>query len=543
MRQTANEYFKKHKFYVMVWLTFTFGVAFFAPLKSFQLKWLIDAQSEQEALKWIILVFVITIVSFLLETTCRRIYTHMACEAVDEMRKSIMKSTLNRRYIEYREEKDAAYISLLTTDCRILYDDYYMSLFELVFWGGIMLVALLMFVYLNPILLLVTIMVSVPPIVFPRFMNTTLRNSRSAFWAEMEQYTNHIKELLSGFEVIRNFLYIEVYLQKHRKSSEKVRGYEEKYQQNLNTVVMSTSLMSNLIFAIMLLVGIFMVYNGNITLGTMTTATSLVNFVISPCHRIIQAYAKLKATKSIREKFEFILNRETEEISGAGTCTEAIGGLYCKDLCFAYPNHSSATLNGIRFSLNPNEKIAVVGESGCGKSTFAKILYQYDTTYSGSIWFGKRELREMDPVFLYTKVGYMAQDTYLFNDTIRNNICLYTQYDDAELEAALLVAGLKEFLDTLPEGLDAIVGENGNLISGGQRQRIGIARLVIRKYELIIADEITANLDVETTEQVMSNLLKLPCSMIVITHNTSGKFMKQFHAVYKMEQGHMIRKA
>lgn len=132
---------------------------------------------------------------------------------------------------------------------------------------------------------------------------------------------------------------------------------------------------------------------------------------------------------------------------------------------------------------------------------------------------------------------------YLFNDTIRNNICLYTQYDDAELEAAILVAGLKEFLDTLPEGLDAIVGENGNLISGGQRQRIGIARLVIRKYELIIADEITANLDVETTEQVMSNLLKLPCSMIVITHNTSGKFMKQFHAVYKMEQGHMIRKA
>ena len=137
----------------------------------------------------------------------------------------------------------------------------------------------------------------------------------------------------------------------------------------------------------------------------------------------------------------------------------------------------------------------------------------------------------------------MAQDTFLFNDTIRNNICLYSQYDEAEIEAATIAAGLKDFIQTAPDGLDTVVGENGSLISGGQRQRIGIARLVIRKYDFIIADEVTANLDTETTDQVMDNLLNLPCSMIVISHNTNGGFIKQFDEIYKMEQGYMMRRA
>ena len=94
-----------------------------------------------------------------------------------------------------------------------------------------------------------------------------------------------------------------------------------------------------------------------------------------------------------------------------------------------------------------------------------------------------------------------------------------------------------DWVSTLPDGLDTLISENGKNLSGGQRQRIGIARLALRRYDLIIADEITASLDPDTSGQVMENLLALPCMVVAITHDVSGAFMKQFDKVYRVEHG------
>ena len=96
---------------------------------------------------------------------------------------------------------------------------------------------------------------------------------------------------------------------------------------------------------------------------------------------------------------------------------------------------------------------------------------------------------------------------------------------------------MADWVATLPEGLDTVLSENGKNLSGGQRQRIGIARLALRKYDLIIADEITASLDPETSAQVMQNLLSMPCMVVAITHDTSGAFMQEFDQIYRVESG------
>ena len=129
----------------------------------------------------------------------------------------------------------------------------------------------------------------------------------------------------------------------------------------------------------------------------------------------------------------------------------------------------------------------------------------------------------------------MSQSTFLFNDSIRNNISLFEPFSDEQIQNAINLAGLRRFVDSLPDGADSILQENGKNISGGQRQRIGIARMIVRQYEMVIADEVTANLDMETTEQVMSNLLAMPCSMVVITHNITGEYMNHFDKVYRLE--------
>lgn len=119
----------------------------------------------------------------------------------------------------------------------------------------------------------------------------------------------------------------------------------------------------------------------------------------------------------------------------------------------------------------------------------------------------------------------------------RSTICLREDFPEEQLEHAVVSAGLSEWVASLPDGLDTVLSENGKNLSGGQRQRIGIARLALRQYDLIIADEITASLDPETSQQVMENLLSMPCMVVAITHDVAGTFMQGFDKVYHVRSG------
>ena len=211
MHHQVNDYFKQNIGRVALFGVFTVCVSFFAPLKSFQLKWLIDSKSKQEAFAYLGLVFLITFLSWFFETLSRRTFTKLACEAVEQIRGRIMGGVLRRSVAQYNQEGDASYLSLLTTDLRTLYDDYYMSLFNLVFWGGIMVCALVLYLYISPVLLVAVFLVTIPPLVLPRRMNAKLKQARDDFSRQMAAYTQQLKELLGGFELIRAFLREDAY--------------------------------------------------------------------------------------------------------------------------------------------------------------------------------------------------------------------------------------------------------------------------------------------------------------------------------------------
>lgn len=535
MNPTVRAYFKKHTGMVVIWCLITACVSFLAPLKTFQLKWLIDSQSKREAFGYLGLVFIITFLSYAFETLSRRSFTKIACSAAQSVRERVMSQVLRRPVAQYDLEGDASYLSLLTTDIRTLYDDYYMSIFNIVFWGGIMSVSLAMYLYISPVMLIAVLLVTVPPLVIPRIMDNGLKRSRDSFSLQMVQYTQSIKELLGGFELIRGFLREDAYTEQHHKASQQAKDKELQFQQSLNKVITSTSLISNMIFPIILLIGLVLVFDGKITVGTMSTAASLSNFVITPCHQIAQNYAKIKSSKGIRERLENAMADSQTEVKGS--VLDPIQTISCDNLGFTYPGATSPVLHDMALSISNHEKIAIVGESGCGKSTFAKLLFQYYPNYSGHILFNGIELRDISRTALYNRVGYISQSTFLFNDTLRNNIRLMADFSDEQILQAAKSAGIADWICSLPEGLDTLISENGKNLSGGQRQRIGIARLALRSYDLIIADEITASLDTETSQQVMENLLSMPCMLVAITHDTSGDFMKNFNRIVCLADG------
>ena len=503
-KATVNDYFRHHWVKLMLFALFTAAVSFFAPLKNFQLKWLIDSKSKQEALGYMGLVFLITFTSWFFERLSRRSFTKLACGAVEQVRGQVMERVLRRPVSQYQREGDAAYLSLLTTDLRTLYDDYYMSLFNIAFWGGIMLCALGMYLYISPVMLAAILLVTVPPLVLPRKMNERLKASRDAFSLQMAGYTQQLKELLGGFEVIRGFLREDAYAARHRDAARQARDSEQAYQQSLNAMVVNTSLISNLIFPIVMLVGLFLAFDGRLTMGTVSTAASMANFVITPCNQIAQCWAKVRSSKGIRQRLEAAMSGP-EKVS-AGRAIGKLEHIECKDTGFSYPGAAAPVLRGVRLTVSGQEKAVLVGESGCGKSTLAKLLFQYYPDYTGSILFNGQQLRDIDRQSLYQRVGYIAQTTYLFNDTLRSNICLGADFPEAQLSHAIGMAGLTDWVSTLPDGLDTLISENGKNLSGGQRQRIGIARALVMEPEFIVADEPISALDVSIRAQVL-NLL------------------------------------
>ena len=533
--RTVNDYFKQQWPRLILFAAFTLGVSFFAPLKNFQLKWLIDSKSKQEALGYMGLVFAITFSSWFFERLSRRSFTRIACGAVEQVRQRILEQVLHRTVAQYNAEGDAAYLSLLTTDLRTLYDDYYMSLFSIVFWGGIMLCALAMYLYISPVMLLAILLVTIPPLVLPRRMNERLKATRDAFSLQMADYTQQLKELLGGFEIIRSFLREDAYAALHQKAARKARESELDYQQSLNAMVTNTSLISNLIFPVVMLVGLVLAFDGRRTMGTVSTAASMANFVITPCHQIAQCWAKVKSSQGIRQRLEAAMAEP--QAAEQGEPIGHIDSIQCETVRFAYPNTAEPVLKDASLTVDAAQKVALVGESGCGKSTLAKLLFQYYPDYSGDILFNGRQVRTLDRTALYRRVGYIAQTAYLFHDTIRNNICLHEDFPDEQLAHAIAAAGLTDWVASLPDGLDTVISENGKNLSGGQRQRIGIARLALRSYDLIIADEITASLDPDTSQQVMENLIAMPCMVVAITHDVAGSFMHQFDKVYRVEHG------
>ena len=533
--RTVNDYFKQQWPRLILFAAFTLGVSFFAPLKNFQLKWLIDSKSKQEALGYMGLVFAITFSSWFFERLSRRSFTKIACGAVEQVRQRILEQVLHRTVAQYNAEGDAAYLSLLTTDLRTLYDDYYMSLFNIVFWGGIMLCALAMYLYISPVMLLAILLVTIPPLMLPRRMNERLKATRDAFSLQMADYTQQLKELLGGFEIIRSFLREDAYAALHQKAARKARESELDYQQSLNAMVTNTSLISNLIFPVVMLVGLFLAFDGRLTMGTVSTAASMANFVITPCHQIAQCWAKVKSSQGIRQRLEAAMAEP--QAAEQGEPIGPIESIQCETVRFAYPNTAEPVLKDASLTVDAAQKVALVGESGCGKSTLAKLLFQYYPDYSGDILFNGRQVRTLNRTALYRRVGYIAQTAYLFHDTIRNNICLHEDFPDEQLAHAIAAAGLTDWVASLPDGLDTVISENGKNLSGGQRQRIGIARLALRSYDLIIADEITASLDPDTSQQVMENLIAMPYMVVAITHDVAGSFMHQFDKVYRVEHG------
>ena len=392
--------------------------------------------------------------------------------------KSLAFRNLSEKSISaFSRENTGRYISVLTNDVNSVEENYLKRTFLLVYHVLLFFGSLGMMFWYSPILATATIVLSLFPLAGALLMGKELAAREKAVSDKNEGFVAQLKELLSGFAVIKSF---KAEGEAQRMFDASNRDVEEGKRRRywwecLLTAVSQVLCAEALQFGIFFL-GAFLAIRGDITAGTVLIFVNLCNFVIQPINVIPQYWASRKAAQALIDK----LAQVTEE--NAGRTGEAIPpvlnqAIALENVTFGY-EPDKPVLRDVSLRLEPGKKYAIVGGSGSGKSTLLNLLMGAYDSYDGSITIDGRELREVNPDSLYDLMSLIGQSVFLFDDTIRGNITMFREFPDQLVEDAVNRSGLSELL--AQRGEDYRCGENGVGLSGGERQRVSIARCLLR---------------------------------------------------------------
>lgn len=289
-------------------------------------------------------------------------------------------------------------------------------------------------------------------------------------------------------------------------------------------------------------IAMLMVVFTDLSIGEMMAVFGYLWFMMGPVQELLNLQYSFYTAKAALGRINqiLILKQEPQYPHLQNPFTDKITtGIRLENICFAY-GKNDPVLNHISLSIQPGEKIALVGASGGGKSTLVQVLLGLYPPQTGDLYFDEVNVKQIGLDVVRDNVATVLQHPAMFNDSVRNNLTLGADYSEDKMWHALEIAQLKEKIAELPNKLDTIIGRQGLRLSGGQQQRLAIARMVLSNPKIVILDEATSSLDTATElhlHQALQNFLK-GRTTIIIAHRLSA--VKQADRVYVFDDGHII---
>jgi ABC-type multidrug transport system fused ATPase/permease subunit len=341
-------------------------------------------------------------------------------------------------------------------------------------------------------------------------------------------YTSYIKEVLSAFHIVKNYNLQQKVTDDYYEKSDAIQHKGYLIERMLTFIYASQNFfMSSSIYGVICGVG-YLAVVGKITAGGLLLVTEGIQRMMFPLFELSESLPKIFTTKELIKKIEKTLENSNayEETADLPEFTEEID---FDNVEFGYEEAEQLTLKDISLKIRKNGKYLIVGPSGGGKSTLLKLFRKYFSPTGGRITIDGHDLKDVKREQYYKLVANIEQQVFIFEDTVRNNITLYKDYTDQEVNQAIEAAGLTDFVKTLPSGLDTVIYDNGKNISGGERSRIVIARALLSKASILFMDEAFASLDMERAREIEKTILGLE-NMTVI--NVSHVIFKDTKALY-----------
>ena len=461
-------------------------------------------------------------------------------KGISQYKEYIFEKVTKKNISAFVGENSSKYISSLTNDIQSIEKGYLWNIFDIMSNIILFIGALVMMFIYSPLLTVIALGLTTLPIICTIFIGGKMAKAEKTVSDQNEVYTATIKDTLSGFSVIKAFK-VEFEMIKNFKDNIKrlANAQSKKYKMQILMEMAGTG--ASLIVQMgIFLIGAYLATTGQgVTAGTTIVFVQLLNYVLNPIQVVPKALAERKAAKGLIEKIAKELEQNVREEKEA-TLDKLSTGISVKDLKFGY-TEDKEILHGISCEFKLGKKYAIVGTSGSGKSTLLNLLMASNDNYQGSISYDGTEIKDLNSNNLYEIESIIQQTVFIFNTTIKNNITMFQDFAEEDIEKAIDMSGLRTLVNE--KGLDYLCGENGSGLSGGEKQRISIARCLLRKSQVLLVDEATAALDAETAYQVSNSILNLEdVTSIVVTHSLEEGLLKQYDEIITLKNGSIIEK-
>ncbi|MCU5490667.1 ABC transporter ATP-binding protein/permease, partial [Bacillus cereus] len=295
---------------------------------------------------------------------------------------------------------------------------------------------------------------------------------------------------------------------------------------------------------IVLAIGSYKVYVGSMSIGTLVIIFQLSLQLADAIKGIYDLiYTTMRRIASIDNlKEEYNRNNCQEKIENNILLPEDKITISLEEASYKYINNSNYSIRNLSMEIPYSKKIALVGSSGSGKSTIINLLLKFDFLNSGDIKANNLSIMKMENNEWFKNIGVVFQEPYLFSDTIRNNILLGTIVSPQRLDEIIKVVCLDDYIRSLPDGYETVIGERGLTLSGGQRQRLALARALIKNPDILILDEATSALDISTEEKIAKNIdnIRKDKTTIIVAHRLST--IENSDIIYVLENGKLVEK-
>ncbi|MCJ7832448.1 MAG: ABC transporter ATP-binding protein/permease, partial [Actinobacteria bacterium] len=269
-------------------------------------------------------------------------------------------------------------------------------------------------------------------------------------------------------------------------------------------------------------VGSWRVSTGSITLGTLVQVVTLFGLLAWPMRFVGWILSELPRAIVGHGRIVEVLEQPLTIERAAGAVSLPDEPLEVRAQAVSYEFEGLRVLDEVTFDVRANETVAVVGPTGCGKSTLAQLLVRLDDPTAGEILYGSVNLRHVEPASLRRQVSLVFQESFLFANTVAENIALDSGADREEVERAAVIAQADRFVRGLPEGFDTVLGERGYTLSGGERQRVALARALVRSPRVLILDDATSAVDPSIEAEILAGLREeLQTTLIVVAYRLS----------------------